>query len=287
MHVTVSGASGFVGARILAACRTAQLTCNPVSLRGVSSVHLPPGEVLVHLASIAHTNHPDQNIVFAVNRDLAIATAEVAKRQGYRQFIFLSSALVWGSKHETVKVHTPEHPDTAYGRAKLEAEIALTALETPEFGITILRPPLVYGPGVKGNLAKLLSAVHRWPVCPLGVRHNRRSLLHVDNLVALILHLARTKQTGTFCPVDEPPLSTFEILQLMASQMPRHGRVVEMPFAFRKLLNRSVPGTARRLFGSFVIEDDSVRHTGFVPPFTIEDGFQKMVEAYLSREMKA
>ena len=284
MSLAITGASGFVGGRLLAACQFSGLKVATVSVRANpndTGIPLPPGDVLVHLAAIAHTNDPDENKVLAVNRDLAIATAERSRDAGYRQLVFLSSALVWGSGYESVDRTTPERPETTYGRAKLEAEERLRAIESPDFTVTILRPPLVYGPGVKGNLAKLMRAVHHWPVCPLGVPDNRRSLLHVDNLVALILHLANDGASGTFCPCDEVPYSSLEILERIASWMPRHGRIAAMPPAAQWIAQRVAPGAARRLFGSFVIHDDSVQRTGFVPPFAPDDGFEKMVRHYL------
>ncbi|MFW5828260.1 MAG: NAD-dependent epimerase/dehydratase family protein [Alkalispirochaeta sp.] len=282
MNLTITGATGFVGCRLIHACVSADFTIKPVNLRD-DSLELPSGDVLVHLAAIAHSDASDEDQVFAVNRDLAIATAERAHATGYRHFIFLSSALVWGLEYESVDRTTPEKPDSAYGRAKLEAEEGLRRLESSDFRVTILRPPLLYGPGVKGNLAKLLRAVHRWPVCPLGISENRRSLLHVDNLAAAIIHLARSSTSGTFSPVDAPPISTLEILNRIAARMSHHGKVIAMPKVARWALRRMAPGSARRLFGSFVVTDDSLARTGFLPPFTIDDGFEKMVNAYLKR----
>ena len=281
--ITVTGATGFVGTRFIRACNETDATVQMARVRsdGGRRSSLPPGDVLVHLAAIAHSNHPNEELVFEVNRDLSIATAEKARDAGYRQFIFLSSALVWGSGYEAVDRTTPERPDTAYGRAKLEAEDHLRTIETSDFAVTILRPPLVYGPGVKGNILKLVAAVHRWPVCPLGVANNRRSILHADNLGAFILHLAKEKMSGTFFPTDVRSRSTLEILQCIAHHLPDHGKVVEMPRTARAAIARFAPGTARRLFGSFVVHDDAITPTGFVPPFDIEDGFRKMVEGYL------
>ena len=282
---TITGAGGFVGTQLLAVCTSSDINARTVSIRenpAATAIQLPPGDVLVHLAAIAHSNDPDEERVFAINRDLAVATAGKARDTGYNHFIFLSSALVWGSGYQSVGLSTPERPDTAYGRAKLEAEERLRAIESPDFTVTILRPPLVYGPGVKGNLAKLMRAAHLWPVCPLGVPDNQRSLLHVDNLASLILHLAAGRISGTFCPSDEVPYSTLEILERIASWMPRHGRVIAMPLAAQWIAQRVAPGAARRLFGSFVIHDDSVQRTGFVPPFAPDDGFEKMVRHYLA-----
>jgi nucleoside-diphosphate-sugar epimerase len=285
MILTITGASGFVGQRLIEACRSGGVSTRTVSLRD-PSVSLPEGDTLVHLAAIAHSGHTDEDQVFAVNRDLAISVAMRARNVGYRRFLFLSSALVWGSDYESVDLSTPERPDNAYGHAKLEAEEALHRLESPDFRVTVLRPPLVYGPGVKGNLAKLLQAVQRWPVCPLGSGDNQRSLLHVDNLAAAIIHLARIGTSGRFCPFDSQPISSLEILTRMAANMPSHGRVMAMPRWARWTIRQAFPGAARRLFGSFVVTDDSLQRTGFVPPLSMDDGFEKMVRAFLQRRAR-
>lgn len=283
--LTITGAGGFVGQRLLSAAEEQAVPVQTVSLRK-GFVDLPEGDALIHLAAIAHTGHPDSEAVYAVNRDLAVRVAESARAEGYEQFVFLSSALVWGSGYECVELETPEKPDTDYGKAKLQAEERIRAMETESFNVAVVRPPLVFGPGVKGNLAKLLHSVHRWPLCPLGTAENRRSLLHVDNLAAFLFYLADRRIGGTFAPADEPPLSSREILEKMARRMPEHGRVVSMPRPVRALLGAASPRIARSLFGSFVVNSDSVSDTGFDPPFSIDDGFDKMVGAYLATHLE-
>lgn len=283
-RLSVSGATGFVGSRLVEACRYQGYITNTVDLRDSTHVdpgNLPRGDVFIHLAALAHADNTDEAQVYAVNRDLALSAARAAKTAGYRQFVFLSSALVWGSSLERVSLKTPENPDTVYGRAKLEAERAIIALESSSLCVTIVRPPLVYGHGVKGNLSKFLKAVHTWPVCPLGVTDNRRSMVNLDNLCEFLLHLSEHNASGAFCAVDCPPVSSYDVLRLMAERMPRHSRLVPMPRLLRSLLQIGAPATARRLIGSFVIEDDSAERVGFTPSYTMEQGFDAMVSFYL------
>ena len=279
----MSGSRGFIGSRLFTQETAQQYELDKHTFRGLPE-GLPQGDVYVHLAAIAHADHPDTSLLNTVNRDLPIHVATMARDAGYQQFVFMSSALVWGSNFEVVSQSTPEKPDSSYGRAKLEAEEGLRKLGSSDFRIAIIRPPLVYGPAVKGNLAKLLSAVHHWPVCPLGDAENRRSLVNVDNLAALIFHLIDRNISGTFCATDSEPLSSLGILQKMADRMPKHGRIVAMPKPFRWGLQSLAPGTARRLLGSFVIEDDSANRIGFEPPFTMDQGFDAMVATYLAEQ---
>ena len=283
LTVTITGASGFLGTRLQKACEDSNLSYRSVDLRTQS---LPDpvvdGEILVHLAAVAHAASRDERTIISVNRELAITTGHHARERGYRQLVFLSSALVWGSNYEIVTPNTPEKPDTLYGRCKLQAERGLRDLETSQFAVTVLRPPLVYGPGVKGNLLRLLHAVHRWPVCPLGVSDNLRTLVHVDNVCALILHLARTETSGVICAVDETPaLSSKELLERIAQRIPRPARITGMPQLFQSALLHLLPDTARRLLGSFVVQDTTARDAGFIAPYSVDHGFDAMVSHYL------
>jgi nucleoside-diphosphate-sugar epimerase len=283
MTVAISGASGFVGTHLLSACRQSGLACIAVVFRSGSSAmrQLPHADALVHLGAIAHSDASNQSEVMAANRDLTIEVARSARNFGYRHFVFMSSALVWGSNYDCVQLGTLEKPDTAYGRAKLEAEQVLLATQSSDWNVSIIRPPLLYGAGVKGNLAKLLRAVHLWPICPLGVDTNRRSLANVENLSAFIVHLLVRNLSGQYCLQDEKPISTLGMLERMAAHMPHHGRVVRMPRGLRHCVRAVAPRTARQLFGSLVIEDNTAAKAGFAPPHTMEDGFAKMVHAYL------
>lgn len=283
-RLSISGATGFVGSRLAEACKNRGYITNTVDFRASTHVDLgnhPGGDVFIHLAALAHADSTDEEQVYAVNRDLAVNAAQAAKSAGYRQFVFLSSALVWGCTLECVSRSTPENPDTVYGRAKLEAERAIISLESSSFCVTIVRPPLVYGPGVKGNLSKFLKAVHTWPLCPLGVTDNRRTMVNLDNLCELLLHLSEHNASGTFCAVDGPPVSSYDVLRLMTERMPRHARLFPMPRLLRSLLQIGAPATARRLLGSFVVEDDSAERVGFTPSYTMEQGFDAMVSHYL------
>ena len=287
MTVAVSGSSGFVGTHLLNACRKSGLTGIPIAHRSEAPAtgQLPRADALVHLAAIAHSDAADYSEVIAVNRDLPIEIARCARESGYRHFVFLSSAMVWGSSYDSVHMGTVEKPDTAYGHAKLEAEHALLATSSPDWIVSIIRPPLLYGAGVKGNLAKLLRAVHRWPICPLGVATNRRSLANVENLSEFIVYLIQRGLSGQYAFQDEDPVSTFEVLKRMATHMPYHGRIVPTPRWMQNIVHSIAPRAARRMFGSFVVEDSSVVQTGFVPQSTMEDGFRKMVRTYLGFDM--
>lgn len=283
MKIAVSGSSGFIGSRLVKHLSNKSIEVCPVSLRYSveNNIEIPIADTFVHLAAIAHSDHNNKEEIIKVNRDLAISTAKKARQKGYSHFIFVSSALVWGSNYEVVDLSVPAQPDSDYGRAKLQAEQELEELNSSQFTVSIIRIPLVYGPGVKGNLRTLIKAIHKWPICPLGSRHNRRSMVHLDNLCEFIYFLIQYGRSGTFCIQDQTPISSMQLVSSIAHELPRHGFVFSMPRLAQILIKGISPGIHRRLFGSFVIDDDSAFVIGFFPPFSTKDGIEKMVKDYL------
>ena len=216
----------------------------------------------------------------AANLNFAVKLGNDAKRLGYRQMIFVSSAQVWGSLNDTVSFRDIELPETPYARAKLEAEVELLTGRPKNFAVSIIRPPLVYGPGVKGNLAALMCAVQLWPICPLGCPTNRRSLVNVRNLALFIDHLATGGIDGRFNLHDAEPLSSMDILLMIADRMNRRSRITEMPMGLQKLLKVLSNRISSRLLGSLCVDDDSSQQTGFCPSFTQAQGFDEMAHAH-------
>ena len=116
-------------------------------------------DVVFHVAGIAHVSKKKsmEDLYYKVNRDLTIQTAEIAKSSGVKQFIFMSSMIVYNSKESQICSNTKPNPDNYYGLSKLQAEECLEKLQINDFKIAIVRPPMIYGPNSKGNFPKLVS----------------------------------------------------------------------------------------------------------------------------------
>ncbi len=171
-----------------------------------------------HVAGIAHADSgivskEKEGLYYKVNRDLAIEAAKKAKKEGVRQFIFMSSMLVYGST-EYITKETKPNPVTCYGNSKWQAETAIRKLEEPGFFVAILRAPMIYGKGCKGNYPVLAKMAGRLPVFPNI--NNKRSLLYIEHLCELLYLLIKNKERGIFCPQNREQVSTSEIVRAVA-----------------------------------------------------------------------
>ena len=179
-------------------------------------------DVVYHVAGIAHVNADPkmEPLYYKVNRDLTIAVARHAKEAGVKQFIFMSSMIVF---HESQKLgtevltkDTTPCPNGFYGDSKLQAENGLKELASPAFKVCILRPPMIYGPNSKGNFLRLGWLATKTPVFPLW--HNQRSMLYIDNLAEFVKQVILREMDGTFYPQNRELADTVEIVKFFAKK---------------------------------------------------------------------
>lgn len=247
-------------------------------------------DAVVHLAARVHQmreSAPDPLVVYrACNTKASLELAKIAALAGVRRYIFMSSVKVLGeatTPGSAFAAHTPAQPQDPYGLSKWEAEQGLFAL-APITGLEVvaLRPPLVYGPGVRGNFAALWRAVARgWPL-PLGaVTHNRRSLVGVDNLVsALLTSLSHPQASGRAWLIsDGATVSTAALIEAMALAMGRPAHLWRWPTPVLKALALPLGQGAAlsRLCGNLVVDDRDLRQRlGWTPPLTLAQGLRQL-----------
>ena len=175
-------------------------------------------DVVFHVAGIAHVNAKKsmESLYYKVNRDLTIEIASYAKEKGVKQFIFMSSMIVFHEskslKTEVLTKETRPNPNGFYGNSKLEAEKGLNALSCDTFKVVNLRPPMIYGPGSKGNFIRLAKLATKTPVFPEF--HNKRSMLYIDNLGEFVKQIILKEMSGTFYPQNKELADTVEIVEL-------------------------------------------------------------------------
>lgn len=177
-------------------------------------------DVVYHVAGIAHVNADPkmEPLYYKVNRDLTIEVAKVAKAAGVKQFIFMSSQIVFHEsqslKSEVLTASTRENPNGFYGDSKLQAEKGLHELECSTFKVCILRPPMIYGPNSKGNFPRLVKLAQMTPIFPAW--HNKRSMLYIDNLAEFVKQAILRQLSGTFYPQNRELADTVEIIRFFA-----------------------------------------------------------------------
>ena len=183
-------------------------------------------DVVYHVAGIAHVNADPkmEALYYKVNRDLTIDVAKRAKEAGVKLFIFMSSMIVFHEsqslKPEVLTAETKPNPNGFYGDSKLQAEKGLHELECDSFKVCILRPPMIYGKGSKGNFPRLISLAAKTPIFPKF--HNQRSMLYIDNLAEFILQAINHQLSGTFYPQNRELSDTVEIIRYFAKAQKHH-----------------------------------------------------------------
>ena len=304
-RILVTGASGFVGRALVAELagsghsvraamrQPADVFPRSVEVVAVSDLTRPVEwrallkgvETVVHLAGIAHAGPGIAEEAYdRVNR---LATAELANAAhsiGIRHLVFISSirAQSGPSSPETLRETDPPHPTDAYGRSKLAAEDALRATDLP---FTILRPVLIYGPGVKGNLERLIRLAQTpWPL-PLGLCRNRRSLLARQNLTGAILHILESPAAKgeTYIVADPEPLTLAEIVAALRAGLGRSPGLWPVPPALMAMVLQAA-GRAeewQRLGGTQVADPAKLLRTGWRPAVDTRAGLEAVARTAL------
>ena len=179
-------------------------------------------DVVFHVAGITHVNADPKmkSLYYKVNRDLTIDIAKQAKAAGVKQFIFMSSQIVFHEskslKTEVLTCQTKENPNGFYGDSKLQAELGIKPLEDENFKICILRPCMIYGLNAKGNFLRLVKLARKTPIFPEW--HNKRSMLYIDNLAEFVYQVIERKLAGIFYPQNRELADTVEIIRFFARE---------------------------------------------------------------------
>jgi len=313
MTLLVTGASGFVGNRVCA-----DAVQRDIQVRGAvrrEDAVLPPGveravvkdmsvsvdwqraligvTSVIHLAARVHVMNecsPKALAEFrAVNVEGTRGLVRAAVAQGVERFVYVSSVKAHGEGGpEPYRPDDPLQPVDDYARSKAEAE-AVVLNEGGSITCAVVRPPLVYGPGVGGNFLRLLrwtDVAARWPL-PLGRIRNRRSLLFVGNLSDVLLHLATSPMqsgiSGAWLVSDGEDLSTPELVERLGRAAGRPVRLVPCPEAVLRGVARLAGKAAEadRLLGSLTVDSTALRATGWTPPHSIDEGLRSTMAWWL------
>lgn len=309
MNFLITGATGFVGSALCQLLEHSEHTLygvvrsdavlppsvTPILVSSIAELDdhpiLPQIDVVIHLAARVHqmndTAADPLSEFRAVNTEATKSLAIAAAAAGVKRFVYLSSIKVNGDGQASpyTERSTPQ-PADAYGISKWEAECALNEIAaTTDLEIVILRPPLVYGAGVKANFLNLMNLVKTGIPLPLGGIHNQRSLVYVGNLVDAIVTCATHPQAAgqTFLVSDSTDVSTPELVRKISESMRKPVRLMPISPVILTNLARILGKTATldRLFGSLTIDSSKLRQTlNWQPPFTLEQGLEQTARGF-------
>jgi UDP-glucose 4-epimerase len=285
-EILITGTSGFIGNNFSALSKYRQI--KSVSLRNNSprSIDFSRSDTVLHLAALVHSGkNKNTEEYFYINRDLTITVAEEAKKAGTKQFIFLSTSKVYGVFDEDSDPWTessPCFPIDPYGRSKYEAELLLKKLEDENFTVSIIRTPLVYGNGVKANMLSLIRLVQNFYIIPFAGINNKRNFTSAENLVGFIDRIIEKRASGTFIAMDEKPVSTTDLIKLLADSINKKVKLVKIPEILVQAGKVLLPSLFEPLFGSIILNNEHTKKVlDFQPPLSAEEGIKKMISSYL------
>ncbi len=261
-NILLTGSSGFVGGNFKNRhadefnfeTASLQLTApENLSYEGIDSI--------VHCAALVHQMNgaPDEAYDYA-NFQLTKKFADCAKLTGVGHFVYISTAHVYGDSgqlydhHSSLSENSVCAPKDAYGKSKLKAEKYLISIQSPNFIVSIIRPPMVYGKGAKGNIISLAKLIKYFPILPLNFNLNKRSIIFVGNLCQYIALIIQGKSGGIFLPQDPAPVSIKTLVEEIAFVMNKRIYLFAVPRPILYIFFRIVPKISSRLFGTLALD---------------------------------
>lgn len=260
--ILITGAGSYIGTAFDAYIKKNfkdQYTVDTVDMLDVSwrEKNFAGYDTVYHVAGIAHADtgkvsEERKMLYYKVNTDLTVEVATKAKADGVRQFIFMSSAIVYGDsapigKTKRITRETPTAPANFYGDSKVQAEKGILPLDGDGFNVVVLRPPMIYGKGSRGNYPVLSNLARKLPVFPKV--DNERSMLYIENLCEFVRLMVDNEESGIFWPQNGEYSNTSHLVKLIAAA---HGKKVHLVrgFGWALKLISHVTGLVNKAFGS-------------------------------------
>lgn len=241
-----------------------------------------PYDSIFHVAGIAHSDsgkisEEKSKLYYKVNTDLTVETCQKAKEDGAKQFIFMSSAIVYGEsapigKNKMITPDTPVSPANSYGDSKVQAEKGILPLSDENFKVVVLRPPMIYGKGSKGNYPILSKLASKLPVFPKV--KNRRSMLYIENLMEFVRLMVENEEEGIFWPQNETYSNTSDLVLLIAKAK---GKKILLLPGFTPLLKLAshFTGLVNKAFGSLCYDMEMSKYKTEYRLTSLADSIEK------------
>lgn len=242
-------------------------------------------ETVFHVAGIAHADvgsvsEETKQLYYKVNCDLAYKTASKAKKSNVKQFIYMSSIIVYGEsapygKSKIITKNTKPAPANFYGDSKLQGEIKLLPLQDDSFNIAIIRPPMIYGPDSKGNYQMLSKLAKKLPVFPKV--NNQRSMLYIENLCEFIRLIIRNNDRGIYFPQNKEYASTTEIVKMINPEIKVMG-ILNLGVLIGSKISGKVSRLCNKAFGSIVYDKSMSSYKNVYNRYSLTESIKKTEE---------
>lgn len=278
--ILLTGSNGYLGSSFLNLYKN-KYVFEKFSLlnQKLEDINFDGTDIVLHCAALVHQKiqHPYEKY-HEINVNYPLKLAKLAKQNGVKQFIFISTIAVYGEDIQKLDENTTSNPITPYGKSKLEAENQLLELNDDNFVVSIIRPPMIYGKKAPGNIDSLVKLVKKLPVIPLGKIDNKRSFISIQNLCYIIDEIITQKQNGIFLASDDEPLSTSKLIKLIAKNLDKKIYLIKIPF-FESLLKLVKPSFHKRLYGSLEVDNTITKEKlNLSNPYSVEDGIRLMIK---------
>jgi len=285
MKILITGTNSFVGRNFIQFSKYREIEEISLFNNKPEDINFGKYKIIIHLVAIVHQKKTvPESQYFIINRDLCLKVAELAKKAGVKQFIFLSTVKVYG---KFIAGSAPWNeqslclPEDAYGKSKYEAELALKKIEDENFTVSIVRTPLVYGEYVRANMLSIMKLVQRTHILPFKNINNRRNFTGAENLVSFIDRIIEKRASGIFIAMDEKAISTSELVIMISENLGKKIMLFKIPDFIIKIGMAVFPGIFDRLYGSFEMDNTmTLKILNFKPPIATSEGIKKMVQSF-------
>lgn len=285
----ITGASGFIGSNFIKRYEK-EYNIVPVCLIKNRPEDLDFTEVdtILHLAALVHQmkGAPEEKY-FEINTRLTERLAKKAKENGVKHFVFYSTVKVYGydgdlENHDFVLTeNSPCNPNDPYGASKYEAEKILKNLENENFKISIIRPPLVYGEGVKGNMLSLIKLVNKCPILPFDYDNNRRTMVGIENLLYMTKLIIDKEADGIYIGSDLKDVSIKNITEAMEKGLNKKRIKIKLPTFIFNFLCKRKKNIMVRLYGTLAFQqEDGYKKINYKTKNSLEKEINIMTKDY-------
>lgn len=261
----ITGASGFIGSNFIKKYEN-EYNIVPVCLikNKPEDLDYTGVDTILHLAALVHQmkGAPEEKY-FEVNTELTRRLATIAKEKGVKHFVFYSTVKVYGfdgelTNHDFLLTeNSPCNPNDPYGASKYEAEKILNSLQDEKFKVAMVRPPMVYGDGVKGNMLSLMKLINILPIIPFNYEHNRRSIISTENLLYMTHLIIKNEADGVYLGTEGNPVSIKEIVESIEKGLGKRKINIKFPSFIFKLLCKIKLDVMVRLYGTLAFKQEN------------------------------